>query len=284
LTHEPSGCPTSSPGQPDLPNPATVTVSMPYYRSQGTIRRAVDAVLAQTYPWLRLVVVNDGDTQTPPWPALADITDPRLTRVDLPTNRGRYFADAAVLAACDSEWWTVHDADDSAAPDWLETLLTGCLINGWVAAFGWQRVHGLNLGSVDVEQPGPDLQPTRRLRHLAHHAGIYRTAAVRAVGGPHPGYRIGYDTLLVNLVGRMGKLGVVPRVLYTRHLQPGSLSTSPHTGRGSPARQQARIGIQRLWARTILAGTMQPILDDISAELAADVAFAAHLIRTGDTL
>ncbi|MCB0126906.1 MAG: glycosyltransferase, partial [Caldilineaceae bacterium] len=49
--------------------PPSVIVSLPYFRAKPYIARAVESILAQSYPHLTLVVVNDGDEE-PPWPAL----------------------------------------------------------------------------------------------------------------------------------------------------------------------------------------------------------------------
>lgn len=254
----------------------TVTVSMPYWRTPATVRTAVEAVLAQTYPDLLLYVINDGDRRTPPWTVLADIDDPRLIRVDLPENRGRYFADAAVLAACDTTWFAIHDADDVAAPEWLEWLLTACEGNGWDACFAPQNVVGLD-GASRREEVG-SLLPVRRLRHIAHHAAVYRTQALRDVGGPHPGFRIGYDTLLVNLLTLRHPLGTIDRPVYTRHIRPGSLTTTPETASGSPARRAARRELQRLYALAWLTGPKTAITPTIAEGLSAEVATAANLI------
>lgn len=254
----------------------TVTVSMPYWRTPATVLEAVTAVLGQTYSDLRLYVVNDGDRRTDPWVPLADVDDPRLIRVDLAENRGRYFADAAVLAACDTPWFAIHDADDVAEPTWLEWLITAADGEGWDAAFAPQTVIGLD-GAPRREEVG-SFAPVRRLRHIAHHAGVYRTQALRDVGGPHPAFRIGYDTLLVNLLTLRHHVGAIDRPVYTRRLRPGSLTTTPETALGSPARRAIVRELNRLYARAWLTGPNTAITPTIGAELSAEVATAADLI------
>ena len=56
-----------------------ITVSIAYFRCRLFIAAAVESVLSQTYPNLRVVVVNDGD-ESAPWSALTHIDDPRLVR------------------------------------------------------------------------------------------------------------------------------------------------------------------------------------------------------------
>lgn len=257
----------------------TVAVSMPYYRTQATVRRAVDAVLGQTMPHLRLYLVNDGDHTTPPWPMVADITDPRLIRIDLPANRGRYFCDAAVIAQASEPWIAIHDADDWAEPDWLAQLLAAALTTGSVAAVAPQWVHGRTsvlepVHTALTPAPGP-------MRHLAHHAAVYRTDVAKRIGG-HPGFRIGFDTLWTNIVAMCGPVAVVDRPLYHRGIRPGSLTTHRLTRRGSAARQQARRRLGDLYGRAVVADDpAQVIRDDVPPALAAEVSAAADGIRDG---
>lgn len=260
----------------------TVAVSMPYYQARYSVRAAVEAVLGQTYRDLRLYLINDGDHAAPPWPELTDITDPRLIRVEMPANRGRYFADAVALTATDAPWFAVHDADDTAEPEWLETLVGACVENGWVAAFAPQYVNDVN--GRRLEPVAEPFRWTARLRQLAHHAGVYDTDVLREVGGPHPAYRIGYDTLLVNLVSHAGPIGAVARPLYTRNIRPGSLTTSPLTRRGSITRRTVRRELEKLWAAAQTHGPGRAVRHSIPVRLRVAVVEAAAAVRAGETV
>ena len=265
----------------------TVTVSMPYHGCPDTVRRAVDAVLNQTHTNLRLVVVNDGDTEQPPWPALADVDDPRLVRFDLAENRGRYFADAVTLAACTTPWWTIHDADDEAEPTWLEAMLAAAHESGADVVLAAQRVHQLN-GRTITERVKP-YHDSDRLAHHAHMAGLWSTTWLRTVGGPHPGYRIGWDTLLTATAYAAGRVVVVDEPLYHRHRRRGSLTTSTTTGTGTAARRRVQGELRDLWPRVraaaaeggaaavgeVVASTVEPGLRD--AVDAAAAGLARHL-------
>lgn len=217
---------------------------MPYWGCPQTIRRAVESVLGQTYENLRLVVVNDGDHPSV-WKPIMDIDDPRLIRFDLPKNRGRYYADAVVLGACDTPWFAVHDADDWSEPMWLRDLLVQAEEAGAVAAFAPQVLHHGSRERIEVVHP---LLATRnrveQLTQFAHHAGVYRTDALRAAGGYHPAYRIGYDTMIVNLVRMIGPCAVATVPRYHRVSRFGSLTTSRQTGFGSPTRNAVKRKLQ----------------------------------------
>jgi predicted O-methyltransferase YrrM len=216
---------------------------MPYRGCPDTVRRAVDAVLGQTHTDLVLVVVADGSDQNP-WPYLADITDERLVRLDLPEQRGRYFADAVTLAACTSPLWTVHDADDVADPGWLATMLAALEPADADVVLTAQRVHHLN-GRAATERVIP--WGDGAYRHHAHMAGLWSTRWLREIGGPHPGYQIGYDTLLTGAALAAGRAVVLDDVLYDRHKRRGSLTTSPATGQRSALRRTTVARLRALW-------------------------------------
>jgi glycosyltransferase involved in cell wall biosynthesis len=222
---------------------STVTVSIPCWRSPRTIRRAVDAVLAQDHTDLTLIVVNDGDTQTPPWPALADLDDPRLVRFDLGENRGRYFCDAVTLAACTTPWWMPHDADDAADPAWISTLLDAATTQHAKAAFCGTQVHAdPNLPKVPPPtEPGPErpaMEPA--FRHGFHMAGLWNTQFLRQLGGPHPNFRVAFDSMMTGMAVASGPTVVLKDKLYHRYPQPDSLTRSAETTFGSRIRGEAR--------------------------------------------
>lgn len=223
------------------------------------------------------MVVNDGDSPST-WSALADVDDPRLVRFDLPKNRGRYYADAVVLAATDTPWFTIHDADDWSEPTWLQDLVVRAVEAGAIAAFSPQILHHGH--RKRVEPVHPQLATRTRLTQLtqlAHHAGLYRTSELHAAGGYHPAYRIGYDTMVVNLVRMIGRCVVSPTPRYHRVYRFGSLTTSRQTGFGSPARIAVKRQLQDLYqmalrtdpadlADMVRATIPPPLLDDVDRD------------------
>lgn len=236
-----------------------VYVSIPVWRSPDTVRRAVEAVLSQTHRDLTAIVVNDGDhdPDTYPWPHLADIDDPRLIRFDLPENRGRYFADAVVLAAVDDadSYFTVHDADDAARPTWLQAQMEAAQKHTASAVFCSHLLHGLTSRTPRTEHPQ---RYTGEFRHHAHMAGLWKTQFLKDLGGPRPDFRVGYDTMLTGAAMATRKCYLHREVLYDRYLQKGSLTKAPGTRIGSQLRKNARSWMIRNWASTMRAARMSP--------------------------
>jgi glycosyltransferase involved in cell wall biosynthesis len=227
-----------------------VTVSIPYYRCKPYIRSAVESILNQTYTNLRLVVVNDGDPE-PPWDQLIDIDDPRLIRFDLPTNHGRYFADAVVLNATQDPYFLIQDADDWSEPNRINILLAGLRRENADAALSSLYRHEVTNpeGGYNRVETYPNLKRklTPRLHHRASHVGLYKTSTLKKIGGYYGGYRIGYDTLLISLLLMTGDITYIDQPLYTRRIRPGSLTTSQTTGMKSYQRNQTHQHLQSIY-------------------------------------
>lgn len=231
----------------------SLTVSMPYYRSSETVRRAVDSVLAQTFTDLRLIVVNDGDDPEKAWEPLADIDDPRLVRFDLTQNRGRYWVDAVTAEACDTEWWTPHDSDDFSVPHRFQTLIEA--VGGMDAAFSPTIYHKLNGQKMRDAIKTANIK-RGELRTIARYpAGIYRTEVIRHLR-IDPTIRLSHDTAIVNVMFKRHKVATVPDVLYHVHKRRGSLTTAKATKKGTRYRQRHQT-LRWEWYQRRLGGRYQ---------------------------
>lgn len=96
-----------------------VSVVLPTYNREKTIKRAVESVLRQTYQNFELLVVDDGsvdDTQN----ILSEIHDKRMHYIRLPENRG--VAAARNVGVCQARYDYVafEDSDDVWHDDKLE--------------------------------------------------------------------------------------------------------------------------------------------------------------------
>ena len=242
---------------------------MPTYRTpEPLLRRAIESVLAQDIP-LRLVVVNDGGLPSTAY------NDRRVTVVDLPANRGRFFCDAAVLEACGTEWFAVHDADD-----WSEPHRYGRLID--TATSGATVAPHVEHGRTTTVRHPKQTRRDRQFRHIAHWGtGVYRTDRLRDAGGIHPGFRVGYDTLLLLMLTLTGPVAAhrQPTYHYDRR-NSTSLTRAPATGKRSGLRADTAARLRSLYQDAWQAddpGTV--VRDDIPASLRAEVSDAADLIR-----
>ncbi|MGB3510839.1 MAG: glycosyltransferase [Microcoleaceae cyanobacterium] len=113
-----------------------ISVIIPAYNSEKTIRETVESVLKQTFTDFELIVVNDGSTDST-LDILSTIEDPRLKIFSYPNagsnpTRNRGFSHAS------GEYIAFLDADDLWTPDKLEAQLKALQENPQAAvAYSW---------------------------------------------------------------------------------------------------------------------------------------------------
>jgi glycosyltransferase involved in cell wall biosynthesis len=251
-------------------------VSIPTFRPDDRLTRAIQSVLDQTHHNIAVIVVNDGVAR---FPNRLLPRDDRLIRFDLASNRGRYYADAVTLAAATTTWWTPHDSDDWSNPDRLEHLLAAADPTRDFIMGGYLR-HRLT-GETDAVYPSPRLMvgAPRRLRHVAHHTALWRTESLRAIGGPDPSYRVAYDTLQMALAINLLRWRTVAEPRYHYHERTDSLMRSTDVGWGSPHRKEAWRRRQEAWDYFRQHHQIAPRPDDDLAEMVhVDAARLADLL------
>jgi glycosyltransferase involved in cell wall biosynthesis len=96
-----------------------ISVVIPAYNRENTIRRAVKSVLDQTYSDLEVLVVDDGSTDGTA-EVLKQISDSRFSYLKMDANRGACAARNMGVAVARGEWVAFQDSDDSWHADKLE--------------------------------------------------------------------------------------------------------------------------------------------------------------------
>jgi glycosyltransferase involved in cell wall biosynthesis len=160
---------------------------MPAYRSEATIREAVESVLGQSQPRLELVVVDDCGP-VPVIETLADVRDPRLRVIRHRRNRGTYGARNTALAAARTPLVSQLDPDDAWEPDYLESVAP-CFEDPRVGlAYANCHIVGHPTGHEDYIGD-PSVHPMDTFPKFAEQCPVpsptatMRTEAVRGVGG-----------------------------------------------------------------------------------------------------
>lgn len=100
-----------------------LTVIIPVYRVEATLRRCVESVLRQQVEQMEVVLVDDGSPDA--CPAMCDqlaATDPRIVVLHR-TNGGLSAARNTGIAAARGEWVTFVDSDDWVEADTYAPLL-----------------------------------------------------------------------------------------------------------------------------------------------------------------
>jgi glycosyltransferase involved in cell wall biosynthesis len=236
---------TSNPGN-------EVLVPIPYFDCLPYVRRAVESILTQDHRDLRVIVMNDGDPN-PPWPAIADIRDPRLWRIEFTRSEGPYFALAAALFASESPLLLVQDADDWSEPDRISKLLRLLTEDGVGAAVSAERLHYPENPVSRLEDFTKWIRhpPTKEMFLTCQHHGLFRTDLLRRLGGYYGGFRVSYDMLMMRVMHLLGELSCTPEPLYNRLRRPGSLTTSPKTRLRGEYRQAVEAQLREIYSSVV---------------------------------
>ena len=113
-----------------------ISVIIPVYNGDSTIRETIQSVLNQTESDFELIVINDGSRDTT-LDIIASIQDPRLKVFSYP-NAGPSASRNRGFSHTRSEFIAFLDADDLWTPDKLELQLTALLKNPQAAvAYSW---------------------------------------------------------------------------------------------------------------------------------------------------
>lgn len=175
---------------PDADTGAALAVVIPVRDRAGLLQRAVEGILAQHRPGVRLIVVDDGsDPPVGPGvvpPALGSVV--RVESVGVASARN-----AGVAAADGSAWITFLDSDDEVSAGWLDSMLlaqsSGAALFSCGARYEW------NDGAQDLPVPVPmwGSPDAPRALFLAGTFAVDRSLFHRA-GGYRAGLRYGENT------------------------------------------------------------------------------------------
>lgn len=123
---------------------ADVSVVVPAYNREGTLRRAVESALAQTRPPAEVIVVDDGSADGTA--SLAESLGARVFRHG--RNRGAAAARNTGIAAARAPLVAFLDSDDSWFPEKLAAQVPALLASGREVSCHGVRMHLLDHGIV----------------------------------------------------------------------------------------------------------------------------------------
>ncbi|NET38053.1 MAG: glycosyltransferase [Cyanothece sp. SIO1E1] len=114
----------------------TISVIVPVYNGEGTIKRTIESVLNQTWKDFELIVINDG-SQDSTLEILDRVSDPRLRIFSYP-NAGLSASRNRGFAQSSGEFIAFLDADDLWTEDKLEAQLASLLSTPQAAvSYSW---------------------------------------------------------------------------------------------------------------------------------------------------
>jgi len=114
----------------------TVSVIIPVYEGEKTIKDTIQSVLNQTFSDFELIVINDGSEDST-LKIVSNVQDPRVKVFSYP-NAGLSASRNRGIALASGEYITFIDADDLWTPDKLEAQLKALQENSQAAvAYSW---------------------------------------------------------------------------------------------------------------------------------------------------
>ena len=229
-----------------------LSVVMATYNQAATLAEALESLLLQDLGpdrW-EVIVVDDGSTDRTP--ELLRRYAGRV-KVHTQTHQGLPAACNAGLAQAGGEYLARMDSDDRVEPDWVRQELELLRAHPEACAVYPDYAEFREDGSV---LPRPAQQ--ENLYSLMACGTLFRTEALRAVGGYRPFYWEEYD-LYLRLRQRWLLLHL-PKPLYFVRSHPARMTAR------AEQRQQGWKELIREWGReTLLSAGTDPELEEIAA-------------------
>lgn len=118
-----------------IPDGDLITVIMPAWNAEKTIRKSVNSILNQTWRNIELIIVDDASTDST-YNICLELAeqDNRVKIIRNLKNVGPYVSKNRALKIARGEWVTGHDADDYALPDRLEMHIRDAIRYGYDAS------------------------------------------------------------------------------------------------------------------------------------------------------
>lgn len=223
-----------------------VTVLVTAFNAGALVKQSVQSLLNQTHRNLQILVANDASTDDT-WAHLMALAqqDPRVTVFNLPENVGTYAAKSLMLRFAKGEFVVCHDADDMAAPNFVNRSLQTLLSNSRKVAVisNWFRVdEELRIFPGAVRRFWP-------LLSINHSSLMLRTAVLKELGGWDVP-RVAADTELFERIRCVyGKRSVVqlPQPLTIGSMRADSLMNDPTVGAMQAQAFRLRVQYREAW-------------------------------------
>jgi len=212
--------------RPDMELP-TVSVVMGVYNASENIESTVSALLCQQGISLEIILVDDGSTDnTAEQVAAMAQQDPRIKLLRRP-HRGLTISLAEACDVAQGDFLARQDAGDWSTPGRLRKQVD-CLLQHFSASLCSSHVRYVVPEGATIEIRKMD--PTDLVHGLsgpAHHGSVMmRKSFYQKVGGYRPSFYYAQDIDLWSRLSEIGSHQLIPEVLYTASVSPGSISGS----------------------------------------------------------
>ncbi|WP_274972449.1 glycosyltransferase family 2 protein [Bacteroides fluxus] len=127
-----------------------VTVGIPFYNSARFLKNAIQSVINQTYTDWKLILIDDGSTDTS-LSVASSFIDSRIEIISDGQNRGLIYRLNQLIEICDTKYLARMDADDIMHPQRLEKQLLFLegnphvdIVGSWAYSIDiYNQIHGI---------------------------------------------------------------------------------------------------------------------------------------------
>lgn len=114
-----------------MENKGLVSIVMPSYNTEKYIAESIESVLAQTYPYWELIIVDDCSTDASDAAVAPYLADTRIRYLKNETNSGAAVSRNYALREAKGKWIAFLDSDDTWEPEKLEKQIDFMERNGY---------------------------------------------------------------------------------------------------------------------------------------------------------
>lgn len=190
-----------------------ITVIIPVYNRKQYLSTAIDSIVAQTYPYWKLIIMDDASTDGTPDVVQTYLLDPRIHYKQYAENRGTGAILSEALSFIETPYFVILDSDDWLDIRTLDILLgemakqdasTGLVFGNTVS---WSE-SDCNIRIKGIQRHRSFSNPYDFMLYRPMiFPRFFRTEAVRAVGGfelddPHGGRYMEDRYLLLKLINK----------------------------------------------------------------------------------
>ena len=146
-----------------------VSIVTPCYNSKQYIRETITSVIAQTYPYWELIIVDDCSTDGSVAVVEEYLSDPRVRLIRLSTNQGPVIARNTAIEHAKGKYIAFLDSDDVWLPQKLEKQVPLFKQDNVGIVFSWYKQ--MNSKGDDISDVISPAEVTYKTNLITNHIG-----------------------------------------------------------------------------------------------------------------
>ena len=212
-----------------------ISVVIPTFNREKTIKRAVDSVLAQTYQDIEVIIVDDCSTDDTE-KIIKTYNNPRVKYVKLEKNSGACVARNTGVELARGEYIAFQDSDDFWKKEKLEKQLQNMKDNNSDIDFCMINVIGEEEDKINIKPTKTDMKNISKYgvkkalcyqSFISTQSAIGKAECIKSISFDISLPRLQDYDLFIRLAG-MYKISVTKEPLVDLYIQDDSISKKPH--------------------------------------------------------